>query len=446
MTISALFDLSRDWDVEPLGVLCNEGGGDIQTGPFGSQLHAADYVPVGVPSIMPQNIGENRVNDDGIARIAADDATRLSRYLVRQGDIVYSRRGDVERRALIREAEDGWLCGTGCLRIRPGNGRVNAVYLSYYLAHSAVRSWIVRHAIGATMPNLNTSILSALPVVVPPLEEQRAIASVLGALDDKIDLNRRMNETLEVMARALFKSWFVDFDPVRAKAGGEQPWGMDAATAALFPDAFEDSDLGEIPQGWRAATIGDIADNRRDGANPDDLDRDTPYIGLEHMPRGSIALHQWETVEKVGSTKLAFSAGDILFGKLRPYFKKVGVAVVDGVCSSDILVVQPKSPDWFGVTVMQLSAQEFIDYTDSMSSGTKMPRVNWQDIARYPLALPDKNVALAFDGLVRPCIERIRMNIMESRTLAEMRDTLLPKLLSGEVRVGAAANVMGVAT
>ena len=168
------------WTYTTLGKACTDGGGDIQTGPFGSQLHAADYVPVGIPSIMPQNIGDNRISETGIARITLDDATRLSRYLVRQGDIVYSRRGDVEKRALIRANEDGWLCGTGCLRVRLGNNGANPSYASYYLGHPSVREWIVRHAHGATMPNLNTSILSSCPFVIPPPAEQRAIAYILG--------------------------------------------------------------------------------------------------------------------------------------------------------------------------------------------------------------------------------------------------------------------------
>ena len=215
--------LPAGWEYTTLGEACTRAGGDVQTGPFGSQLHAADYVPRGIPSIMPQNLGDNRVVREGIAQITVEDAERLSRYRVRTGDIVYSRRGDVERRALIRDAEDGWLCGTGCLRVRFGDEGVNPTFVSYYLGDPNVREWIVRHAHGATMPNLNTAILSALPFVLPPLPEQRAIAHILGTLDDKIELNRRMNETLEAMARALFKSWFVDFDPVRAKAEGRDP-------------------------------------------------------------------------------------------------------------------------------------------------------------------------------------------------------------------------------
>src|SRR5439155_17974082 len=133
---------------------------------------------------------------------------------------------------------------------------VDPGFAAYYLGDGRVREWIVRHAHGATMPNLNTAILSGLPFVVPPPNEQRAIAHVLGTLDDKIELNRRMNETLEAMARALFKSWFVDFDPVRAKADGRDP-GLPAHVADLFPDRFADSELGQIPAGWDTAPLGE---------------------------------------------------------------------------------------------------------------------------------------------------------------------------------------------
>lgn len=241
------------WTYTTLGKACADGGGDIQTGPFGSQLHAADYVPVGVPSIMPQNIGDNRISEYGIARITPEDATRLSRYLVREGDIVYSRRGDVEKRALIRANEDGWLCGTGCLRVRLGDKGANPSYAAYYLGHPSVREWIVRHAHGATMPNLNTSILSSCPFVIPPSAEQRAIAHILGTMDDKIELNRRRNQTLEAMARALFKDWFVDFGPVRAKMEGREAY-LPADLWQLFPDHLDDEGK---PEGWRHSTIGD---------------------------------------------------------------------------------------------------------------------------------------------------------------------------------------------
>lgn len=152
-----------------------DAGGGLQTGPFGSQLHAADYVTDGVPSVMPQNIGDNVIVDREIARIDDADAARLSRYLLRSGDIVYSRRGDVGKRALVRASQEGWLCGTGCLRIRFGDDSIDPAFASYQLGHPAVRRWIQQHAIGATMPNLNTAILGGTPFVVPPIEEQRRV-------------------------------------------------------------------------------------------------------------------------------------------------------------------------------------------------------------------------------------------------------------------------------
>ncbi|WP_424859612.1 MULTISPECIES: restriction endonuclease subunit S [unclassified Tepidimonas] len=430
----------KGWKYKTLGEACKDGGGDIQTGPFGSQLHASDYVPVGVPSIMPQNIGDNRIIEDGIARITPEDARRLSRYLVRRGDIVYSRRGNVERRALVGHHEDGWLCGTGCIRVRLGENGADPRYASYYLGHPVVREWIVRHAHGATMPNLNTSILAACPFLEPPLAEQRAIAHILGTLDDKIELNRKQNETLEAMARALFKAWFVDFEPVRAKMEGrwrrgENLPGLPAHLYDLFPDRLVESELGEIPEGWELATLGDVAENHRRGVQPEQIAPGTPYIALEHMPRRCIALSEWGTADELESNKFRFKKGDILFGKLRPYFHKVGVAPIDGVCSTDIVVAAPRSREWFGFALGHVSSVEFVEYTNAGSTGTKMPRTSWADMARYEVVLPPGPVATAFTDLVQPLVERIVTGIHESRTLAALRDALLPKLISGEIRV-----------
>src|SRR6266571_3753612 len=166
---------------------------------------------------------------------------------------------------------------------------------------------------GSAIPSTSRDAFYNLPVRLPPSPEQHAIARILGTLDDKIELNRQMNKTLEAIAQALFKSWFVDFDPVRARMEGRQPYGMDAETAALFPDSFEDSVLGEIPKGWRVGCLGDIADNSRLGVHPEDIPFNTAYIGLEHMPRKSIALSEWGNAEEVASNKFWFHQGDILF-------------------------------------------------------------------------------------------------------------------------------------
>ncbi len=250
---------------------------------------------------------------------------------------------------------------------------------------------------------------------------------------DKIELNRRMNETLEAMARALFKPWFVDFDPVRAKAESRDP-GLPKPLADLFPARLVDSELGEIPEGWKVGTLGEVAEQPRRSVRPAQIDPETPYFGLEHMPKRCIALSDWATGDGLESNKFEFKRGEVLFGKLRPYFHKVGVAPVDGVCSTDIVVVRPQQQAWFGFVLGHASSVEFVDHTDAGSTGTKMPRTSWNEMARYEVVLPPEPIAKSFDVYMQPPVGRILANIHESRTLVALREALLPKLISGDLR------------
>ena len=178
-----------------------------------------------------------------------------------------------------------------------------------------------------------------------------------------------------------------------------------------------------------------VADNPRRGVTPNDINQNTPYIGLEHMPRNSITLGEWGLAQDVTSNKFRFYQGEILFGKLRPYFHKVGVAVQDGVCSTDILVIVPKYAEWYSFVLAHVSSDEFVQYTDGTSTGTKMPRTNWSDMKAYKIVLPPKNIAEHFNKIVQGMVEAIQSNIIQSHTHISIRDTLLPKLLSGELRV-----------
>jgi type I restriction enzyme S subunit len=305
-----------------------------------------------------------------------------------------------------------------------------------------MRRAIQHQATGSVQDNINLETLGRLRFPIPPLPEQKRIAHILGTLDDKIELNRRMNATMEGISRAIFKSWFVDFDPVRRKAAGQQPVGMDAQTAALFPDSFEDSEIGEVPKGWCEGCLGDIAETIRRSVRPDEIAPDTPYIALEHMPRRSIALSEWDSAAALESNKSQFQRGEILFGKLRPYFHKVGVAPLDGVCSTDIVVVRPKSPQCFGYVLGHMSSDAFVAYANAGSTGTKMPRTNWEDMAKYGVVIPPDEITRAFDFVVKDATNSMASRIFQSRTLAALRDTLLPKLLSGEIRVPEAAQAV----
>lgn len=296
--------------------------------------------------------------------------------------------------------------------------------------------------VGAVFDSLRCADVPNFQLHIPPVSEQRAIAHTLGVLDDKIELNRRMNETLEATARALFKSWFVDFNPVRAKSEGRDP-GLPQPLAALFPDSFEDSEMGEIPKGWAVGILGDVAEHPRRGVQPTEIEPSTPYIALEHMPRRCIALSEWGAADGLESNKFEFKTGEILFGKLRPYFHKVGVAPVDGVCSTDIVVVAPAERAWFGFVLGHVSSDAFVEHTNAGSTGTKMPRTSWAEMARYPVVIPQKTVCEAFTNQIRPASNRIVASIHESRTLAALRDALLPKLISGELRVKDAERFIG---
>jgi type I restriction enzyme S subunit len=312
-----------------------------------------------------------------------------------------------------------------------GNDNASTPYLEYALLASDISGYLT----GAVMPKLTQGNLSKIELPCPPRHVQDEIVGVLGALDDRADNLRQTNATLEAIAQALFKSWFVDFEPVRVKAEGREPKGMDPATAALFPSEFEDSELGAIPKGWCVNSLGKISQNIREQAKPEELDPDTHYIGLEHMPRKSIALMEHGVAEGLASGKFWYRINDILFGKLRPYFHKVGVAMGSGVCSTDILVIRPVSRCWFGYVTMQFSGEALVSHAAQLSNGAKMPRTNWSDLANYRVALPGDEIALAFDAVIRPLISGIHANIASAKALVELRDTLLPRLISGKLRL-----------
>ncbi len=336
-------------------------------------------------------------------------------------------------------ADRRYAIGRGIAAIRAKTNDNDTYFI--YCSIRAELSRLLSLTSGSVFPSLSTGDFAAFEIPWPDSSARDGVRTSSVQLDDKIELNRRMNRTLEKMAAAIFKSWFIDFDPVHAKADSRDP-GIPAEIADLFPDTFEDSALGRSRRDGSSGSLGDVADSPRRGVKPSDVPPTTPYIGLEHMPRRCIALDAWGRAEDVASGKSQFKQGEILFGKLRPYFHKVGIAPVDGVCSTDIVVVTPKSNDWHGYVISLVSSKAFVDYTDSHSAGTKMPRTNWKDMSRYPLALPPVHLAKAFQEHVASFHQRIILTVRQNRRLAGLRDTLLPKLLSGEIELPAAENVV----
>ncbi|MER9937116.1 restriction endonuclease subunit S [Mesorhizobium sp. M0088] len=436
----ALFPVHRSWVTSTLGDVAALGGGNVQTGPFGSQLHASDYVSFGIPSVMPQNIGDNTISVEGIARIRVEDAQRLSKYRLRVGDIVYSRRGDVERRALIRPENDGWLCGTGCLRVRFGKGHVVPEYAAFYLGHPSVRAWIVQHAVGATMPNLNTKILSDLPFVLPPTRDQQSIAEILGSLDDKIELNRRTKETLEAMVQAIFRDWFVDFGPTRRKIEGatdpvEILGGLVADAdrarqlANLFPALLGDNGL---PVGWRIGRLDDIA-NIHMGASPKGDTYNEEGIGTP-LANGPVEFGDYFLIKRkwtTSPTRLSQYGDYIICVRGSTTGRRV---FADGVycLGRGVAAIRGRDgqQDFVNATI-----DTFIDVLLQKTTGSVFPNLSGDDIRGFACLVPPSAIANEFSSFASPLRCRVWHNVEEVTVLAETRDLLLPKLMSGEITI-----------
>ena len=323
----------------------------IQTGPFGSQLHQRDYVKIGTPIITVEHLLDNRIGRSDLPRVSDKDRARLSKYVLREGDIVFSRVGSVDRRSLVRKAEDGWLFSGRCLRVRPDPTKLDPKYLSYFFGMPSFREHIKAIAVGATMPSLNTAILGDITVVHPSLPEQRRIADILGTLDDKIELNRRMNETLEQMARALYKSWFVDFDPVRAKMDrkwqrGESLPGLPGELYDLFPDRFVPSELGEIPEEWGMKTLGELADLNPESWSQSNSPANVEYVDLANTKQGIVEATShflWE--DAPSRAKRVLRAGDTIVGTVRPGNGSYSLIGNDGLTgSTGFAVLRPLHP------------------------------------------------------------------------------------------------------
>ncbi len=312
----------------------------------------------------------------------------------------------------------------------------------------------------AAVPGVNRNHLHLAVVKAPACkEEQKKLGQLLEDFDNKIELNRQTNQILEQMAQALFKSWFVDFDPVidnALAAGNPIPPALAARAEsrkslqgsadntpqlpehirALFPDSFiHHPDRGWIPVGWEVTTFSHIASHVRMNIKSENISDDDIYVGLEHIGRKQIFLANHGVGEKVESNKSGFKQNDLLFGKLRPYFHKVCLAPMDGICSTDILVFRAKEKCFHSFVALNAYTDSFVEYANLRSTGTRMPRASAKDMLAYQLVLPQEKLAEVFENIIQPIWDKGFSSVFSNDELAKLRDTLLPKLISGELRL-----------
>jgi type I restriction enzyme S subunit len=289
-------------------------------------------------------------------------------------------------------------------------------FISYFLGTLNFGS---QNAAGA-VPGVNRNHLHAMDVRVPPLPIQQRIAGILSAYDELIENSQRRIKILESMARALYCEWFVHF---RFPGHENQPRVA--------------SPLGEIPQGWEVKKLGEVAEDMRRNVPKGQLEEPRPFVGLEHIPRRSLALDAWETATELGSNKLEFKKGEILFGKIRPYFHKVSVAPFDGLCSADTIVIRARRPEHYACVVASVSSDAFVAEASATANGAKMPRANWDVLKKYQIVIPNSEVAGKFSALVTDILAQQQALIFQIQNLRRTRDLLLPRLLSGQIDVEA---------
>ena len=386
---------------------------------------ASQYVDEGVPFLRSMNVEPLRINRNDLKFITPEFHRRIQKSRLTPGDVVIVRTGKPGACSVVPD----WLADANCsdlVIVRCGK-QLNNRFLAYYI-NTVASGHVAAHLVGAVQQHFNVASARTLRIHLPSLAEQKAIAAVLGALDDKIEVNRRMSATLEAMARALFQSWFVDFDPVRAKLDGRKPAGLDQATVALFPPHFDHKAEGVLPTGWRATTLGEvieISDSKR-----------IPLSGREREARkGKYPYHGAASVMDYVDDYL-FDGIYALMGEDGSVINEDGTPVLQYVwgkfwVNNHAHVLRGKNGISTEHLLLHLKGCNIAPFVN----GAVQPKLNQGNMNRIPFMLPPPEIGQAFAKTIDPLFAQIRANTDQSRTLATVRDTLLPKLLGGELSV-----------
>ena len=372
---------------------------DIQTGPFGSQLHKEDYVETGTPIVTVEHLGNRVFTEQNLPRVSDSDKARLIKYTLSTGDIVFSRVGSVDRCSYVDKSHDGWMFSGRCLRVRPTE-LVDSLYLYYYFCLEETKQFVRNIAVGATMPSINTKLLGEVEIALPDLNNQKRIAAVLSSLDDKIENNQKLNDNLADLLQTIYQGRF-------------------------------GNDILAVNQG----VLSDICSYSTDKVAVSELNIRT-YFSTENMLSGKAGSTEATSLPTTSQTT-ACHKGDTLISNIRPYFKKIVYCEDKCGCSTDVLCFTPSQPCYSAYLFSTLYADKFFAFMVAGSKGTKMPRGDKQQIMTYPVVLPSEEELAGFNTIASPLLEQIYSNRAENKRLSILRDTLLPKLMSGKINVSA---------
>ena len=428
--------MAGEWNFRTIDEIKARDDRAIAIGPFGSRMKADLYVNSGIPVIRGNNLSDTKAFVGDFVYVSEATADELRTCNVFPGDLVFPHRGAIGEVGIVPESKYArYILSTSLMKLTCDRELVDPLFIFYFFRSPQGRHALLENASTVGTPGIGQPLASlrTISLPIPPTTEQRAIAHILGTLDDKIELNRRMNETLEAMARALFKSWFVDFDPVRAKMEGRST-GLPPPISALFPDSFEDSELGEIPKGWKVKALDEIAYFLNGLALqnfPPNGGKTLPVIKIAQLRAGNTT--DADLASAALTPEYIIKDGDILFswsGSLECVLWAGG----PGALNQHLFKVTSDSyPRW----LCYLGVHHHLDDFRQIAAGkaTTMGHIQRHHLSDAKLAVPHEKLLLSVGNIISPIIEGLWQRNVQSRTLAALRDALLPKLISGEVRV-----------
>lgn len=377
------------WEIAKLGDISK----NIQTGPFGSQLHQSDYSECGIPVVMPKDLVGGKISEESIARVDKTHVERLCRHKIEVGDILYSRRGDVGRCAHVTKKEEGWLCGTGCLRVTIDSEKADSRFVFFQLQHPDTVGWVEKHAVGATMLNLNTTILSSVPIRLPALEIQKRIADILSAYDDLIENNQKQIKLLEEAAQRLYKEWFVDL---------------------RFPGHENTKIVDGVPEGWHWGLLQELINVN---------------YGKDH-----------KKAPESGDVSV-YGSGGLIRKCNKSLFSGEAVLIPRKGSLNNIMYVDETFwtvDTMFYATMKQPHTAIFVYFfvksfdMYSMNIGAAVPSMTTKILDAMNVLIPKDEILGKFDKQAKVCFDKIKTLQRQNEQLRKARDLLLPKLMSGE--------------
>ncbi|HCG9608302.1 TPA: restriction endonuclease subunit S [Vibrio parahaemolyticus] len=398
-------------------------------GPFGSSLSRKHYTEEGVPVLRGVNLGSDQFFDSDFVYVSKEKAAELHRNMAYPNDVVFTQRGTLGQVAIIPKNArySSYVVSQSQMKLTVNSEIAHPYYIYSFFRTDKAKQQIETHAIVGGVPHINLGILKALEIPLPPLNIQKKIVNIIRSIDQKITLNTQTNQTLEQMAQAIFKSWFVDFDPVKAKMNGEQPEGMDEATASLFPEKLVESELGLIPEGWEVGELSKLFELHRGFDLPKSKRQDGEYP--VYAAGGFHGTHSEYKMEPPG----------IITGR-------------SGVIGNVYLSLDKYWPLNTTLYVREFRicgpyyAYHLLRSLDlkSLNSGSAVPSLNRNFVHSTNVCHPDSNVLAKFEEIVTPLFEKMVANNEQNKSLSELHDTLLPKLLSGEIELGQAQELAEV--